>query len=73
MDFIPNYVDRKHGVEKVSYMQMELKTMLRSKYNDETAESERLKLIEDLGPLMDKTYGIAIYQEQLMRLVQSMA
>jgi DNA polymerase III alpha subunit len=37
------------------------------------AEEERKKLIEDLDPFLKETYGIAVYQEQLMFLVQAMA
>ena len=36
-------------------------------------EEENRKLIEDLSPIMSLTYGIAVYQEQLMFLVQAMA
>ncbi len=73
MEFIPNYVDRKHEIEPVSYMQLDLESTLRRKYDKETMEQEKEKLIADLWPIMDPTYGIAVYQEQLMRLVQSMA
>ena len=73
MEFIPNYVDRKHEVEAVSYMQLDLESILRRKYSKEVMEEEKEKLITDLWPIMDMTYGIAVYQEQLMRLVQSMA
>jgi DNA polymerase III alpha subunit len=37
------------------------------------ADKENVKLVEDLAPIMNLTYGIAVYQEQLMFLVQSMA
>jgi len=73
MDFIPHYVDRKHGVEKVEYMQDELFQTLKTTYWQERALLERAKLDEDLSPFMDVTYGIAVYQEQLMRIVQAMA
>jgi DNA polymerase-3 subunit alpha len=36
-------------------------------------EDERKKLEEDLSPILGNTYGIAVYQEQLMFLSQSMA
>ncbi len=48
MQFIPNYIDRKHGREKVEYDH------------------------EDLIPLLDNTYGIMIYQEQIMKVAQQM-
>jgi DNA polymerase III alpha subunit len=54
-------------------MHAELRSELSKKYSEEIAESENQKLIKDLGPIMDLTYGIAVYQEQLMFLVQSMA
>jgi len=73
MEFIPKYIDRKHGREKVSYMQTELAEILKHKYWEETIEEESKKLREDLNPIMDVTYWIAVYQEQLMFLVQAMA
>jgi len=74
MEFIPKYIDRKHWREKITYMQNELRTILLQKYNkEEIVEDEKNKLTEDLWPIMNVTYGIAVYQEQLMFLVQSMA
>jgi len=73
MEFIPQYVDRKHGAEKVSYMQGELFQELSHTYNEATAEEEKRKVEEDLSPFLGISYGIAVYQEQLMRLVQAMA
>jgi DNA polymerase III alpha subunit len=35
--------------------------------------AEKQKLIEDLSPFCNLTYGIVVYQEQLMFMVQSMA
>jgi DNA polymerase III subunit alpha len=73
MEFIPNYIARKRWEEPISYMHPELRSELSKKYSEEIAETENQKLIQDLGPIMDLTYGIAVYQEQLMFLVQSMA
>ena len=73
MEFIPNYIARKNGEEEVSYMSKELRDMWVKKYSEEETDNENMKLIEDLGPIMNLTYGIAVYQEQLMFLVQSMA
>jgi DNA polymerase-3 subunit alpha len=42
-------------------------------YGEEVAKEEARKVAEDLSPFMALTYGIAVYQEQLMRLVQAMA
>lgn len=74
LEFIPTYIKRKHKEEEVSYMLPELQDILMQTYNDpDLIISEQQKLEEDLGPIMDFTYGIAVYQEQLMFLVQSMA
>jgi DNA polymerase-3 subunit alpha len=73
IEFIPRYIARKHGEEKIEYMPAELRTILTDKYSAYIAEEQNEKLFEDLGPIMGLTYGIAVYQEQLMFLVQSMA
>ncbi len=73
MEFIPNYINRKNGEEEISYMSIELRNMLIEKYGEEETDKENIKLVEDLAPIMNLTYGIAVYQEQLMFLVQSMA
>lgn len=73
MEFIPNYIKRKHWEEVVSYMTDELEQLLTQKYSKEVANEERAKIEKDLKPILDSTYGIAVYQEQLMFLVQSMA
>ena len=46
MEFIPLYIKRKHGLEKVTYLYPTLEKVLR------------------------KTYGLAIYQEQIMQIAQ---
>lgn len=48
MQFIPNYIERKHGREKVEYDH------------------------DDLRALLEPTYGIMIYQEQIMKVAQQM-
>ena len=73
MEFIPSYIERRHGKEEIEYLYPELREELIRKYGVEVAEEERRKLIEDLDPIMKDTYGIAVYQEQLMFLVQAMA
>ncbi len=75
LEFIPSYIKRKHGEEPVDYMLPELREILLSTYNNDwkLVESEKAKLEEDLWSIMGLTYGIAVYQEQLMFLVQSMA
>jgi len=49
MQFIPDYIERKHGKQKIEYIH------------------------EKLEPILKNTYGIMIYQEQLMRLAQDIA
>jgi len=73
MEFIPNYIARKNKEEPVEYMSAELRKILVEKYGEEETDKENIKLIEDLSPIMNLTYGIAVYQEQLMFLVQAMA
>ena len=73
MEFIPSYIARKNWKEEIEYMYPDLKAELVKKYWVEVAEEERRKLIEDLNPFLKETYGIAVYQEQLMFLVQAMA
>jgi len=73
LEFIPNYIKRKHGEEPLYYMMPELAQTLTNTYGKETMEDEKRKLEEDLSPILGMTYGIAVYQEQLMFLVQSMA
>jgi len=70
--YIPSYVERKHGREAVEYMLPKLREEL-TKYGDEVVEEERRKLEEDLKKILDVSYGIAVYQEQLMFIVQYMA
>ena len=49
MEFIPNFIDRKHGKEPVEYPH------------------------ELLEPILKNTYGIMVYQEQIMQTAQIMA
>ncbi len=72
MAFIPVYIRRKAGIEKVSYMMEELEQTLMKRYGRDTVKEESAKLQRDLGPYLDVSYGIAVYQEQLMQLSQSM-
>jgi DNA polymerase-3 subunit alpha len=73
MEFIPNYIARKNKEEEITYMSNELRKIITDKYGEQVADEENVRLIEDLGPIMNLTYGIAVYQEQLMFLVQAMA
>jgi DNA polymerase III subunit alpha len=49
MDYIPNFINRKHGKEKIEYPLPEMEEILK------------------------ETYGIAVYQEQVMLLSQKLA
>ena len=73
MEFIPSYIARKNKEEEITYMSSELRKIITDKYGEQVADEENVKLIEDLSPIMNLTYGIAVYQEQLMFLVQAMA
>jgi DNA polymerase-3 subunit alpha len=49
MELIPQFIRRKHGEEKITYLHPDLKNIL------------------------SKTYGICVYQEQLMRIAHDLA
>ncbi|WP_010099145.1 DNA polymerase III subunit alpha [Ornithinibacillus scapharcae] len=49
MDFIPTYIDRKHGRKKTTYPH------------------------PDLEPILKNTYGVLIYQEQIMQIAHRIA
>ncbi|WP_082233604.1 DNA polymerase III subunit alpha [Halobacillus massiliensis] len=49
MEYIPNYINRKHNHEEVEYPH------------------------PDLEPILNKTYGVLIYQEQIMQVAQKIS
>ncbi len=49
MDWIPDFISRKHGEKKIDYLHPKLKTLL------------------------EKTYGVVVYQEQVMQIAQALA
>jgi len=49
MEFIPEFISRKHGHRKIQYLH------------------------PDLKPILENTYGICVYQEQLMQIAQNLA
>ena len=49
MDWIPDFISRKHGHKKIDYLHPKLKTLL------------------------EKTYGVVVYQEQVMQIAQALA
>ncbi len=72
--YIPNFIDRKYGREEIKYMTEDLHDiMIEAGYSEETIEEQKEKLEEDLKGILDVSYGIAVYQEQLMFIVQYMA
>ncbi len=74
MAYIPTYIDRKYGKESIQYMTQDLKQILQKKWYSETEIQEQQDLLEaDLKQILDVTYGIAVYQEQLLFIVQYMA
>ncbi|STO54793.1 DNA polymerase III subunit alpha [Canicola haemoglobinophilus] len=51
---VQNFIDRKHGVEPVSYPDAEYQH-------------------ESLKPILEPTYGVIVYQEQVMQIAQELA
>ena len=51
MEYIPHYVDRKYEVEKVTYMEPELRRILASKYDEATADEEKSQAYRRSHPL----------------------
>jgi DNA polymerase-3 subunit alpha len=49
MEFIPDYINGKHGLKQTTYLHPKLK------------------------PILEKTYGVAVYQEQLMQIARDLA
>ncbi len=49
MEWIPSYIKRKHGREKITYIH------------------------DDLRPVLEPTYGIGIYQEQILEIARTFA
>lgn len=49
MEFIPDFIARKHGLKEIKYLHPKLK------------------------PILENTYGVMIYQEQLMRIARDLA
>ncbi len=49
MDWIPDFIARKHGEKRITYLHPKLE------------------------PILEKTYGVAVYQEQIMQIAQALA
>ena len=72
--YIPTYIDRKYWREEIKYMTDDLIEILKWEWlNDVDIDLQKEKLEEDLKKILDVTYWIAVYQEQLMFIVQYMA
>lgn len=72
--YIPTYIDVKYWRQDLKYLTDDLRKILEDAwYSEEQILEEKRKLDEDLAPILDVTYWIAVYQEQLMFIVQSMA
>jgi DNA polymerase-3 subunit alpha len=73
IEFIPSFIHRKQWEESIDYMYPELYQVIRQQYGEEVAEDEKRKLEEDLKPILGNTYGVAVFQEQLMFMSQRVA
>jgi DNA polymerase-3 subunit alpha len=72
--YIPTFIDVKYGRKELKYMTDELREILQNAwYSEEEIAEEKRKLDEDLAKILDVSYWIAVYQEQLMFIVQYMA
>ena len=72
--YIPTYIDRKYWREEIRYMTDDLiEIMQKAWYSPEIIEEQKVMLEDDLKKILDVTYWIAVYQEQLMFIVQYMA
>jgi len=72
--YIPTFIDVKYWRKELKYLTDDLRSILEKKwYSEDEILEEKRKLDEDLAPILDVSYGIAVYQEQLMFIVQYMA
>lgn len=72
--YIPTFIDVKYWRKELKYLTDDLKNILeKAWYSEEEIAEEKRKLDEDLAKILDVSYWIAVYQEQLMFIVQYMA
>ncbi len=72
--YIPTFIDVKYWRKDLKYLTDDLRKILEGAwYSEEQIQEEKRKLDEDLKPILDVSYWIAVYQEQLMFIVQYMA
>lgn len=72
--YIPSFIERKYWREEVKYMTEDLIEILKWEWVSDDEINHQKDLLElDLKQILDVTYWIAVYQEQLMFIVQYMA
>jgi len=72
--YIPTFIDVKYGRQELKYLTDDLRVILEEAgYSEDEILEEKRKLDEDLAKILDVSYWIAVYQEQLMFIVQYMA
>lgn len=72
--YIPTYIDVKYWRKELKYLTDELREILENAwYSEDEIQEEKRKLEQDLKSILDVSYGISVYQEQLMFIVQYMA
>ena len=72
--YIPTFIDVKYGRKELKYLTDDLREILQDAgYSEDEILEEKRKLDEDLAKILDVSYWIAVYQEQLMFIVQYMA
>ena len=72
--YIPTFIDVKYWRKELKYLTDDLRNILEEAwYSEDEILEEKRKLDEDLAPILDVSYWIAVYQEQLMFIVQYMA
>ena len=73
MEFIPSFINRKHGTEEIIYGNTELFTIIEKNYSKEELVKQKKLARDDMNPILDVTYWVAVYQEQLMSMSVNVA
>lgn len=73
MEFIPSFINRKHWTEEIIYGNSELFSSLEKAYGAEELANQKNLMRQDMDPILNVTYGVAVYQEQLMSMSQAVA
>lgn len=76
---LDDFIARKHGEQELVYFKNEIYELIKNQNKDKT-EEEQNKLCEEeydkvekiLEPILKNTYGVIVYQEQVMAVVQAM-